>query len=338
LTGGDGGIGGIGRRRLALAGSLAALAFLTKQTFVAAGLAGALWLWRRDRRGAAVFAGTGLGLALGVCAALQQTTGAVLANAVAGNANPFSREALLTNLTLSLPLQGGPVALAGLYLIRRRRAPSLDDLVVVYFFAAAVPLVGLAKVGSNYNYWIELAAVASVLATHGLWLDRPDPGSGRLGHGRATLLPWLYLAAVALVGISVGVHSRRLWPSTAPADDLQQVVERVRAEPREVLAVPFDVVVLAGRPVLLEPYVFSIRYGQGLWDPGPLVRRICDGGVGLVVLDRPLESDPQPYHGYALWPAPVLRALRATMRPERQQAGRYLYAPGQPAAPGCGAS
>jgi hypothetical protein len=345
--------GGTGRRRLALAASLAALAFLTKQTFVAAGLAGVLWLWRRDRQGAAVFAGAGLALALGVCGALQLATGAFLANAVAGNANPFSAEALQTNLALSLPLQGGPVALAGLYLIRRGRARPVEDLVVVYFWAAMLPLVGLAKVGSNYNYWIELAAVASVLATHGLWLDRPAPGPGRAapplegaaragvaGHpGPLALLPWLSLAAVVLLGISVGARSPRLWPGAAPADELQQVIERVRAEPREVLAVPLDVVVLADRPVLLEPYVFSIRYSLGLWDPRPLVQRICEGGVGLVVLDRPLESDIPPYHGHALWPEPVLRALRATLLLERRHAGRYLYVPGprQGVAPACGA-
>ena len=316
--------GGTSRRRLVLAASLAALAFLTKQTFVAAGLAGVLWLWRRDRPGAALFAGTGLGLALGVCGALQLATGAFLANTVAGNANPFSKEALQTNLALSLPLQGGLLALAGLYLLRRGRARPLDDLVVVYFWAAAVPLVGLAKVGSNYNYWLELAAVSSILGTHGLWLGRPD-----LGARLAALLRWLSLAAVVLVGIAVGVRSPGLWPSAVPAHELQLVIERVRAEPRDVLAVPLDVVVLADRPVLLEPYVFSIRYDQGLWDPGPLVRRVCDGGVGLVVLDRPLESDIPPYHGHTLWPAPVLQALRATMLLERQHAGRYLYVPGQ---------
>ena len=129
--------GGAGRRRLALAAALAALAFLTKQAYVAAGLAGTLWLWRRDRRGAAVFAGAGLGLALGVGVALQAATGAFLANAAAGNANPFSTTALLTNLTLLAQLQGGPLALAGLYLVRRRGARPLDDLVVVYFGAAA---------------------------------------------------------------------------------------------------------------------------------------------------------------------------------------------------------
>jgi hypothetical protein len=225
---------------------------------------------------------------------------------------------------------------------------------VVYFWAAAVPLVGLAKVGSNHNYWIELAAAASVLATHDLWPDRPEPGraapppegSARGGAGRgggagppsaAALVGWLSLAAAVLVGTPAGAPSLRLRPGPARADALQPVLERVRAEPRDVLASPLDVVVLADRPVLLEPYVFSLRYAQGRWDPGPLVRRICAGGVGLVVLDRPLERDPEPYHGYAHWPAPVLRALRATMVLERQQDGRYLYAPGPAAAPACGA-
>ena len=46
---------------------------------MAAGLAGTLWLWHSDRRAAALFAGTGLVLALGVCLFLEITTGAFFA-------------------------------------------------------------------------------------------------------------------------------------------------------------------------------------------------------------------------------------------------------------------
>ena len=91
-----------------------------------------------------------------------------------------------------------------------------------------------------------------------------------------------------------------------------------------MLADPPDVVVLAGRPLLFEPYIFSILHREGRWDASPLIRRICDGGVGLVVMDRPLESPSEELHGYAFWATPILAALRETMTLETEAAGRFI--------------
>src|SRR5205823_2011668 len=63
-----------------LAGALAGLAILTKQTFVAASLAGAWWLWRLDRRLALIFAAVDLGLVLVTSLGFELATGAYLQN------------------------------------------------------------------------------------------------------------------------------------------------------------------------------------------------------------------------------------------------------------------
>jgi hypothetical protein len=95
-----------------------------------------------------------------------------------------------------------------------------------------------------------------------------------------------------------------------------------------VLAEPMDVVVLAGRPVLLEPLIFGILERQGAWDPSPLVRSICAGQVQLLVLNGPLSSAAEyaPF-GVPWWPEPVIRALQARMQPAGELAGRLLYQP-----------
>jgi hypothetical protein len=209
--------------------------------------------------------------------------------------------------------------------------PSKDDLLLCYWIASMLPLVGLAKVGSNLNYWLELSAITAVVAALGAWSALRRDSSGKGCHPATVSLLLLGLAFVAVMYLVVGVLAIRYYPQLWPSDDrmeaFSRVVERVRSEPREVLADPLDVVVLAERPIMLEPYLFSILASEERWDAGPLARRICAGDLGLLVTSYPLESDGPEYHGYSRWPAPVLAALRSTMVLEVRDDGRFVYVP-----------
>ncbi len=169
--------------------------------------------------------------------------------------------------------------LYGLDRAPKRQAPK-QELIFVFWVLSLLPLVGLGKVGSNSNYWIELAAATSVLATAGTW--------SRLGHHGVHTSPSSARVPILLLGMNavlvtplIGSFARHLPDMLelreARSYELAGVVERVRAEPGEVLANPLDVVVLAGRPILFEPYVFNILESQGTWDPSPIVGRICAG-------------------------------------------------------------
>jgi hypothetical protein len=327
--------GGTTPRRLILSGMLAALAILTKQTLIAAGVAGVVWLWRCDRRKAAVFTGTTLAITLGTCLMLEITTGAFLANTVVANVNPFSSEVLVSNLASFLLFQAGPLGVTGLYLASRpRTSPGTErELLVFYWVASLLPLVGLAKVGSNLgNYWIELAAITAVLATLGTWTGLRTRAV-RWERARAVGPILLLVANVTVVTLLAGASARfglsvlGSSPKATGAEELISVIERVRSEPGEVSAEPLDVVVLAGRPVLFEPYIFSILHREGRWDAGPLARSICAGELKLLVLDQRLDSTDNGLHGYTHWPPPILAALRQTMVLESEQAGRFLYVP-----------
>ena len=115
------------------------------------------------------------------------------------------------------------------------------------------------------------------------------------------------------------------------------MVERVRSEPREVLADPLDVIVLAGRRSLFEPWGYNVLRLEGRWDATPIVRRICAHDIGLLVINYRLEEGGPIYSGIPVWPWPVLAALRDTMVLEKQEGGRFLYVPGQ-GAPGVACS
>src|SRR5205807_6520441 len=73
--------GGCDRRRAVCAGALAGLAFLTKQTSVAASVAGFGWLLFRNRSSALTFGATVLVVAGGPCLALALASNAFLDNA-----------------------------------------------------------------------------------------------------------------------------------------------------------------------------------------------------------------------------------------------------------------
>jgi hypothetical protein len=332
-------VGGTTPRRLVLAGLLAALAILTKQTFIAAGLAGTIWLWRGDRKKAAVFASTCLTIVLGTCLVMEMTTGAFIANSIFANANPFLLSALLDNVGIFVPFQAGPLAVAGLYLLNARQTFRNEDKLLAYYWAGSLlPLLGLGKVGASQNYWIECAAITAALATLGIWSRLHEQSVDR--RNRRAFVP-LLLVGVSLAAVTPGLGASALpafnavSPNRGHAEALDKLIQRVRSEPGEVLAEPLDVVVLAGRRTLFEPTIFGILHSEGLWDAGPLVSQICAGEIDLLVLGDRLDSGLQQRHGYVHWPAPILAALQETMVLETLEAGRFIYVPSQ-RSPGVG--
>ncbi len=328
----------------ALAGLVAGLAILTKQTFVAAAAAGVVWLWWTDRRGVAAFALSVAATVVAVAAFLELTTGAFLANTVLANAVPFTWDVFALNASTMLRYQWGPLLLAAIAVgsLLRQRRPA-GKLAALYWLASFVPLVGLARAGSNHNYWIELAGASAVLAAAILWGVLRGGATHRAEAG--ALVAWLALGGTVLGVLPLYRSSAvpilsvaRSIPNPAQSAALEAVVARVRRDPGETLADPLDVVALAGRTVQFEPYFFSILYSEGQWSPDPLIREICSGSIDLLVLDSPLESSGRgTYHGYAYWPAPVLETLRERMVLEAQAGGRYVYVrSGRSDSPSCG--
>ena len=324
--------GGQSRRHVLGAGILAALAMLTKQTFIASFLAGGIALSLRDYRKLPAFAAASLGPVAIVSGFFELTTHAFLANTVFANAQPFRADILVTNLATLKAYQAGPLAVAGLAVVRRlfTRKTFEDVLLPAYGLASLLPLVGLASVGSAQNYWIELAAAASILAASEIfwWL-------------RATDLRWrLVGAALALapfVNVVVAGRLALIWlPGLEPYNQPEQVgrdfaavLQAVKATDGPVIAEPLDSVVFAGKPVLVEPWAADALYRSGTWDIQPLVSQICRGEIQLAVLAHSLDQDVVAYNDFGIWPSPMLDAMRDKMTLRETRAGRYLYVPRQ---------
>src|SRR5919199_3839288 len=321
-------------RHALVAGVLAGLAILTKQSYLAAALAGAVWLGSLRPRCALLFGATSLGLAGLVGGAEERATGAFLANVVVANANPLNLEQAVGFAGLFAQTLGAPLAIAVVHVASTRpwrQTPT--RLLLLYWLASALPLVGLLKFGASYNYWVEFAASTAVLATLGLWSPAARQAGGRLA---SRGLAWLLTLAIA-VAAPAPVTVAATWlsggsvagiPDRATTDEFQALVEFVRTRPGLVLADPLDVLVLGGRPVLLEPVVFALLADHGQWNADVVVRRICAGDVSLLVLGAPLDTIARyAPNGQPWWPPRVMRALQARMQPAAPRAGRFLYVP-----------
>lgn len=319
-----------GTRALVVAGVLGGLAVLCKQTLVAALIAGVLW---QPRRSLPVLATATLTIAI-PCLVLEATSGgAFLQNTVSANENPFYVSVAGGLLAEFVKAQWLPLMLAAAYLWLARPWTSVQGrLLVLYWLLSSLSLLLIGKIGANHNYWIELAATTAILAARGAacLLRAPTPRRARVGAaGLIVLVGAQFVAPPGPLALARDVRTDLGALASTSADvDFETLVERVRREPRDVIAEPMDTVVLAGRQVVLEPVIYSILLDTGQWQPGPLVDRICSGNIGLLVLGYPLEVAPRMTDGlHALWPAPILAALEERMQLEGRQAERYVYVP-----------
>jgi hypothetical protein len=320
--------GGQTRRRTLIAGALAALAILTKQTAIAALVAGSVALAVRNRRALPLFLAASVVPVVVVSAFFELTTHAFLANTVFANAVPFRKDILLTNLATLKAYQAGPLAVAAVGIARRAlwRRTVEDVLLAAYGLAAVLPLIGLAAIGSAQNYWIELAAASALLAAAeiGHWLSQVE-GRQRVAGVALSLLPFVNVVVAGQLALVWLPYLKHYAAPDVARDELSSVVETVRRTKGLVLAEPLDVLTLAGKPVLVEPFESDALYQSGMWDTQPVVDRICAGQIQLAVFAHSLDQEVVGYQHFGIWPRPMVRALRRMMRLHDTRAGRFVY-------------
>ena len=329
-------------RTAAVAGVLAAFAFLTKQTLVASSIAGCLWLLQINRRAALVFTAVDLLIVAATALTVEFTTAAFVQNLLLANLTPIRLSAFAYNAKIWAVFQLGIAISAAIYVRTVARARLLRGpikLVVIYWLATLVSVAGLVKVGSNYNYWIELAAPTACLASLSVW----NAATAARSPSWRDVLPFAAVSAtVGLVGLLLGpVLVQASFSRASHKDDgaeFAALVSRVKSEPKEVLASPLDVVTLARRHVLFEYWTFAIWSRQGLWDSSPITQRICNGDVGLLVLNFPVDQPAPEFQDYSAWPTGVLDALRRAAVLDDYTAGRYVYRLDRPCSASAGFS
>jgi hypothetical protein len=299
------------------AGLLAAGALLTKQSLVGPAVAGTLWLVVCCPRGAAWYVASVVLPVLGAAIALEATSGAFLASTIGGNTHqPFDRLTFEYNLAQLATFQSGPALLAAIAVLALG-ARVLGDLVALNWFGSMIPLLPLGAIGADNNYWLQFAALSAVLAVGTVWTRREQ----FVGALSVVLLGASVALGLIVVARPLVAHPEFVLPSAGDGETLARLVQRVAQAPTTVLADPLDVVVLAGRPIVLEPILFSLLEQDGAWDSSALVERVCRGEVGLVILGYPLAEAGQRY------PSSVAAVMQRTLVLEESVplAGRTRY-------------
>ena len=319
--------------RALLCSVLLLLAVFTRQSEVAAALAVLITAARLQKSQLPRLVVPLILLGAGALATLLLlTSGAAWENLVVANANAFSLErtaSMLAELAgrAPVPLVGGAVFALLWRRTHRGEHPWTclgASLLATYLGTAFLVSLSVGKIGSNVNYLLELLAVACAAtgALVAMLSDRAGRRPGTWGW------PWL-VAAVALLGST--------WPPRTTHAKLDTPAvrvphERVVAFLREldgpVLAEDTTLLLLAGRPLLYQPFEYNQLHRQGLWDQAPILRAIEQRELALIVLNFQLDHP----HPYALdrFSGEQLAAMRSHYQLIGKQGYYHLYAPASP--------
>jgi hypothetical protein len=314
------------RPRLALAALLVVAGSLVKPTEGLAAASILCWLAaRRDWRAAVGFGVlVAAGAALAWAAVFVLTRGFFFWAVFESNVQSL---AIWRGYRLAYDFLSSPVAigaLATLGWLAANGSPQLTETPYPVAFAVGLGLSVLmvCREGSNFNYFIEPAALGSVLvALEGL----PRLLPRRTARGLGVLALACLMAAVPA---AQDIRARR----GLPARQTPETIVRTMAQfPRGVQTLADarwidTVLACGGRPVVNDSYLYRTFVVSGRLDETALVAALHEGLVPIVLLDSSAASyrTPDPLVG-AIWPPGVIDRIEADFVDVSHAPGLHLY-------------
>lgn len=317
-------------RASAAAGSLCALAFLSKTSAVWAPLAIVIWLARAERRRLTFFLGAGLGsLGAGLGVFNAVSGGRFFANVFGLLLGPGADLGGSPTKTLELlQSKGGPtwlllpIAAFAVLLAVARSSLGVYELALVA--ASAVLVVVMTDPGADFNHLLDVE-VLTVVAVGGLWARHRR---GLLAPALALLLVWGLVASL-WVDVRPQVHAAAtdlFRGRTESRYALDPLPGRIRAGQSLLSEDPTLPVSLGRLPVVLDPFMLLRVLRRHPRLRSGLVGRIERREFDLVVLIVPL--DPRAARWQTLHFGPAIAAAIAGSYRFSAQAGRYfVYVP-----------
>jgi 4-amino-4-deoxy-L-arabinose transferase-like glycosyltransferase len=338
---------------LAVAMLCLAAAIFTRQTSaLAAPAAGAVWLWRCDRRrGLAFVAGLALAVALVFGALNYATGGGFYLHTVVANVNAFDPGRLPPMAGRLASVWPFVILIVGVMVVtvlsrpgkpatpRRMKAaeaapmpperrawepaplfsgqPFLWYGLAIYTLGALGPAVAVGKVGANVNYFLELMAATAIWAAGAVVWPAGRPALRRAaGYLALGQVAWAIVGAFLLYREVVAVH----WRDLPTYDALyREVAAAARQGP--VLADEYlDMVVLAGQGIYFQPFEYQQLYQTGRWDPAALVGELASRRFSLIAIHPPGDV-----YNVERWPPAVTAAITAYYQLAGQQREIMLY-------------
>lgn len=299
---------------------LVAAAYTRQSYLLAAPLAGAAWLFTQDKRRALWLTLLVGGLGLGLFFLLNALThGGFYYNIVTANVNEFGWDRLQNNLTSLWHVSYIILLLGALYLLIGWRTQKSWPLVALFLVGASLSALTIGKIGSNINYFLELAAALALIAGITLVWSRVHP--------------WRYLAVIVLLIMQFGLLMEnamrndvdyQLSPRLADTDALKMLEQEVKTTDGPILADEYmGLLTINHRALYLQPFEVSQLANEGMWNEQPLLDELAAQKFGAVLIHH---FDPYPLQKERWTPA-MLAAIDAHYRPFKTIAGTVIYIP-----------
>jgi len=302
-------------------GLLLVAAAYTRQSYaLAAPLAGFVWLWIQEKRHAialALLVG-GLGIALFLLINIL-TDGGFYYNIITANVNAFSWERLKDNLAQLWRDNYIILALSALFLFIGWRSQKSWPILAFFLVGAFLSALTIGKIGSNLNYFLELAAALALIG-------------GALVAWSETY-PWRNTAVLLLIAIEIGLLLRSsmqlnvdwiLGQRYLDFNAMQMLEQEVKAMDGPVLADEYmGLLTMNDRPLYLQPFEVSQLANTGMWDQQPLLDEIKNQNIDGILIHH---FDTSPLFKER-WTAEMLIAIDEYYRPVKTLAGTVMYIP-----------
>ena len=282
----------VSSRRLVGVAFLLVAAIYTRQSYaLAAPFAAFVWLLARDWRQALKLTALVGGLALALFLMLNGLTrGGFFFNIVTANVNEFQLELLEYNWDRLREAALILLCIGGVSLCLSRRWNPLWTLAAPYLIGATLSAATIGKIGSNFNYLMELCAALSLSAGAVVAASRAHLSAYSL---RAALLIILALAVGKMMHIMLKDYTWDLRERRAAINELSQLETLAAETPGAILADEYmGMLTLQGRPLLIQPFEVTQLAWAGKWDQTPLLNSINKKEFAAIILyDRPWVNE-----------------------------------------------
>jgi hypothetical protein len=258
-------------------------------------------------------------IVLGIFAVLLVwTQGGIWFHVITANVNTLDPQIITTyadEIARNFPvfLVGGGLFLLGGWMGGR----SYWWLAAPYTVGAVVVALTISKVGSDINYLYELAAAFCLMSGALVaWLRRiPVLRAAVLG-----LLAWQVLMAQ---GLSESKYYMIVVERTERQAEVDALYQRVQQIDQPAIADEYiGLLVLAGKPILFQPFEMSQLALVDMWDDEPFLAALEGGAYPVVLLYQPYRN---PSLRFERWTPEMLRILNEHFRPVGQVAETTIY-------------
>jgi hypothetical protein len=299
---------------------LVAAAYTRQSYALAAPLAGFVWLWTKDKRRAialALLVG-GLGIALFLLINIL-TDGGFYYNIVTANVNEFTWERMKDNLDQLWEDNYIILVSSALFLFIGWRSQKSWPILAFFLVGAFLSGLTVGKIGSNINYFLELAAALALVGGALVVWSHP--------------YPWRNTVVLLLIALQIGLLLRSsmqlnvdwiLGQRYVDFDALQMLEQEVKRMDGPVLADEYmGLLTMNDRPLYLQPFEVSQLANAGMWDQQPLLDEIKNQNFDGILIHH---FDTSPLFKER-WTAEMLIAIDEYYRPVKTLAGTVIYIP-----------